>query len=198
MSVANLYFIPLCLLFIIASIVILTCFLKFQSLRKYRKKRNWLVYASIVLVVGLLAYQTYAQSLGPSIVRYTLEGGEPFLANQVNPLEVIVESLSQREMTFNLVITAANASLIADGQSSIQVNNTAIKIPVSLNGLHEKATAIVHFRMYEDASGCLFKTAVESSKSRPLVTGSIEGAVSIWNNHTGKYTLQGIHGPSIC
>jgi hypothetical protein len=197
MSVANLYFIPLCFLFTTVSIVVIACFLKFQSLRKYRRKLNWLIYASIIFIVGFLAYQIYDQSLGIPIVRYTLEGDEPFLANQVSPLKVTIESLSGREMNFHLVIAATNASLIADGQSSIQVNSTAIKIPVSLRSLHEEADVSVHFRMNGDVSGCAFNTAIESVKPRPIVTSSIEGAVSVWNSQTGRYTLEGIYGPSV-
>jgi hypothetical protein len=197
MSVANLYFIPLCFLFTIVSIVVIACFLKFQSLRKYRRKRNWLIYTSIILLIAFLVYQTYDQSLGPPIVRYTLEGSEPFLPNQVSPLQITVESLSRREMNFNLVIAAANASLIADSQSSIQVNRTAIKIPVFLRSLHQEVAVTVHFQMDGNVSGCAFHTALEPVKPRPIVTSSIEGAVSVWNNHTGKYTLEGIYGSSV-
>lgn len=144
----------------------------------------------------LIAYQINEQLLGTPMVRYSI-AGKPFTANQVSPLEVKVESLSNRETNFNLIITAANASLIADGQNSIQVNSTAIKIPISLHKIHEELSFKVHFQMDKNTTGCAFDTAIEPAKSRPLVTSSIEGAKSVYNNQTKKYSLEAIYGPSI-
>jgi hypothetical protein len=196
MSIANLCFVPCVVLLSAISIIVLLCFLKFKSLRKYRRRRNWFVYAFIALTIYTLAYQIYDQSLGFSIIRYSLES-EPFFANQASPLEFTVESLGRRETSFNLIITVTNASLSADNPGIIHLNRTAIKIPLNFQNAHEMVTITVHFQMDDNVAGCAFNTAVEPIKSRPTVTGSIEGAISVWNDKTGKYTLHGIYGPSV-
>lgn len=196
MSVANLYFVPLCFLLVVISIVIISCFLKFGSLRNYRRKQNWLIYAIILLTVGLLAFQINEQLLGAPMVHIGFEA-KPFYANQLSSFEVTVESLSRRETSFNLIIAAVNASLIADSQGCIQVNATAIKIPIQHRVIHEEVDAKVFFRMDENVSGCAFNTEIEPVKSRPFVSNSLEGAISIWDNNTHRYTLKGIYGPYI-
>ncbi len=195
MSIAN-YFIPEIILLITLLVGVAVSFLVFSSLRKYRRKRNLLIYVALAIILSVLAYQTYDSYLGPAIVSYSLES-EPFLANRVNPLEVSAESLSSRPTSFNLVLTASNSSLIADGQDNIQINSTAIKLQFNLNGLYKEVTKTVHFQMDENVTGCVFYCHIEEVNHRPIVTGSTERAESVWNSNGGRYNLNRIMGPLV-
>lgn len=195
MSIASLYFLPSIVLLIVLLITVPICFLKFSSLRKCRRKRTLLVYTVLALMLSLLAYGTYDQFVGPAIVSYSLEG-EPFFANRVNSIEVSVENLSMRETNFYLVVKATNASLIADGQESIQINRTAVKIPFTLQGMNEKVIKSVSFRMDENVTGCIFYPTIEQTNYRPIVTGSTLQLESVQNNQ-GRFTLNAIPGPIV-
>ncbi len=195
MSIAN-YFIPYAVHLTIILVVILICFLKFQSLRKYRRKRNLLVYAVLAILVGLLAYETYNQFLGPAIVSYSVVGGNQFYAGQVNQFTVSCENLGMRETSFYLVLNSENASLLAENQQDyIQVNSTSIKIPFTLHSLHEKTTATVFFSINENVTSCAFYPNIERANYSPIVTGSTLRAECIWNAETNSYNLTVKPGP---
>jgi hypothetical protein len=196
MSMASLYFLPSVVLLIVLLITIPICFLMFSSLRKYRRKRNLLVYTVLALMLSLLAFEAYDQFVGPAIVSITL-AGEPFFANRVNPIEVTVENLAGRETSFYLVLKSTNATLVADSPDIIQLNSTAVKIPFNLHSLHEEVTKTVHFQMDDTVTGCIFYPSIERSNHGPIITGGTDRAESVWNNRTGRYTLNLIPGAVI-
>jgi hypothetical protein len=196
MSMASLYFLPSVVLLIVLLITVPLCFLRFLSLRKYRRKRNLLVYIILVLMLSLLAFEAYDQFVGPAMVSITL-AGEPFFANRVNPIEVTVENLAGRETSFYLVLNSANATLTADSLEIIQLNSTAVKIPFNLHSLHEDVTKTVHFQMDNNVTGCIFYQSIERSNHGTIVTGGTDRAESVWNNRTGRYTLNPIPGAVI-
>ena len=196
MSMASLYFLPSIVLLIVLLIAVPVCFLLFSSLRQYRRKRNLLVYTVLALMLSLLAFEAYDQFVGTAIVSYSL-AGEPFFANRVNPIEVTVENLAGRETSFYLVLNSTNATLTADSPDIIQLNNTTVKIFFNLHSLHEEVTKTVRFQMADNVTGCIFYPSIERTNNTPIVTGGTDRAESVWNNRTGRYTLNPIMGPVI-
>jgi len=190
------YFIPYVIHLFVALIIVTICFLKFKSLRKFRRKRNILLYVILALTLSAFAYKTYDEFLGPTIVTFSL-ASEPFFANRVNPIEVTVENLGMRQKSFFLVLKSINATLTANSPDIIQLNNTSIKIPFNLHSVHEEMTKTVHFQMDDNVTGCSFYPSIERTNHSPIVTGGTYRAESVWNSRTGRYTLNLIMGPVI-
>ncbi len=196
MSIANLYFVPYVILFIALTVIVLICFLKFPSLRKYRKKRNITAYFVLAIIFSLLAYETYDVSLGPAVISYQIGSDKQIYAEQVNQLVVSCESLSMRETSFYLVLESTNASLIADSQDGIQINSSSIKIPFTLNSLQKEVNKTVSFRIYANVTRCEFYPSIEQLDQKPIVTDSTIRAECVFNNETNTYLLNAILGPS--
>lgn len=159
MSVANLYFIPCIFLIVLTSIIILLCFVKFKSLRNIRRRRNWAIYASLVLL-GLLFYQAYYASLGPNSVYFSLQEPQtPVYSGHENQFSITCSSGGLRQGNFYMILRSDNATLSTKGQPGyIQVNATAIKIPFSSQGVQTK---IVYFTADANVSSFSFYPTVE-------------------------------------
>jgi hypothetical protein len=161
MSVANLYFVPCVFLIVLSSIIILLCFVKFKSLRNIRRRRNWVIYASLILL-GLLFYQAYYASLGPNEVYFSLQKPQiPVYSGHENQFSITCSCGGIRQADFYLVIRSDNATLSTKGQPGyIQVNATAIKIPFSFQrgGVQTK---LVYFTADANVSSFSFYPTVE-------------------------------------
>lgn len=172
MSIANLYFIPCIFLIAIFSIIILLCFIKFKSLRNYRKSRNWVIYASLILL-GLLFYQAYYASIGPNDVGFSIQKPQtPINEGQENQFSVTCTSRGIKQVDFYMVLRSDNATLNIDAQLGyVQVNNTAIKIPFSFQG-DDIQTKPVYFTADANVSSISFYPTVERINNSPMVVWS--------------------------
>ncbi|MCW3983635.1 MAG: hypothetical protein NWE96_06520 [Candidatus Bathyarchaeota archaeon] len=197
MSIANLYFVPYVILFIALTVIVLVCFLKFPSLRKYQKKRNIAVYFVLAIIFSLLAYETYDVSLGPAVISYKIASEKQIYAGQVNQLVVSCESLSMRETSFYLVLRSTNASLIGDSPDGIQINSNSIKIPFTLNSLQKEVNKTASFKIDANVTRCEFYSSIEQLDRKTIVTDSTIRAECVFNNRSDTYVLNTILGPSV-
>ena len=197
--------IPYIVLFVIITVVALACLVKFSSLRKYRKKRNLLVYGVVALLLSLTGYQSvnvaYQASMGTMMITYDVEFHRaPLYAGQTSQFTVSCEVLGRQETSFYLVLNGENASLTADTQEYVQMNGTAIKIPFTLNSPHQEVTKIVHFKINENVTSCRIQTdtePIQPSNHGPIVTGATDHIDCILNPRTNSYTFTDSPGPCV-
>jgi len=185
------YAVPYILLFFVCLLVFLVCIINFRSLRVYRRKRNLLVYAVLVLVLTLIAYQANGVSLGPSYISYGIKKTQtPIYAMEQNQFGVTCYCDGGKVATFYMVMKCANATLHVDEQLNyIQVNDTAIKIPFSFRGSGEQ-TKPVYFTVTANVSSVEFYPSIErESGSSIMVTTWLSEIRCVLDPATGRYAM---------
>lgn len=190
MSIANLYFVPCIFLITLSSIIILLCFIKFKSLRNIRRRRNWVIYGSLILL-GLIFYQAYYASLGPNDVSFLIQKTQnPIYSGQQNQFSITCTSSGIKQVDFYMVVRSDNATLHVNGQPSyIQVNATVIKIPFSFQGSGTQ-TKPVYFTADSNVSSLSFYPKVERINNSPMVVWSYLTEIQCtYNRATQSFTM---------
>jgi hypothetical protein len=154
----------------VSLLVVVAVFLKFPSIKVYRRKRNLLAYAVLFIVLSLLAYQAYTVSLGPNYVSFSIQKTQtPIFAWQQNQFSVTCTSSGARDIDFYMVIQCSNATLQTGySEGYIQANNTAVKIPFSFHG-DGSETKPVYFTADANASSISFYPSFEDQSGSPFV-----------------------------
>jgi len=174
------------------------CFIKIRSLRNIHKKRNWLFYAAIVLIVVVAAYAAYEDSLGPAIVSYrTADGQNYFYPDRVNQLTVTCSNLGMRATSFNLIVKAVNASMMVEGQDYVQVNSTTVKIPFSFQFQKETQNRPIKFMIDQNVTAFDFHFDIEYQKGSPIATNFYSQLHCEWNSNRNRYEATPIYTPTI-
>jgi hypothetical protein len=169
MSIANLYVLPLTILLIIFLIATIVAFCVYRPMRAYRRKRNLLAYAVLVIVFSLSAYQLYDYSLGWNYVSFGIEKTQtPIFVNQQNQFSVTCHSSGKRVISFYMTIRCANATLQTNNQQGyIQLNDTAIQIPFNFNGFGDEIKP-VYFTANANVSSISIYPFIERQKDNPF------------------------------
>jgi|GEM_PF-2008482 hypothetical protein len=154
----------------VSSLVLAVVFLKYPSIKAYRRKRNLLAYAAMITVLGLIAYQAYYISLGPNYVSFSIQKTQnPIYSGQQNQFSVTCNSDGAKTVDFYMVIVGANATLQANSlQGYIQPNDTEIKIPFSFHGSGTQ-TKQVYFTADANVSSLTFYPSFEGINGSPMV-----------------------------
>lgn len=199
MSVANLYWLPTVILLIVLVVAVAVSFVIIPSLRKYSHRRNWLIYAIIILLLSIIAFEAYDTSIGPPLVTYSFDTADnQFVSSAVNRFNITCTSLSNRQTSFNLIIEATNASLIVPSQLGyVQTNNNTIKIPFTLNGIQQTQIKPVQFTIDRNVSAFDFSCRIDYQNGGPIVTGAVEGLHCELNSTTNNYAISRICGPYV-
>lgn len=183
--------VPYILLFFVCLFAFLICIIKFRSLRIYHRKRNLLVYGVFALILILIVHQANEVSLGPSYISYGIKKTQtPIYALEQNQFGVTIYCDGGKEAIFYMVLKSANATLQVDGQTDyIQVNDTAVKIPVSFQGSGEQ-TKPVYFTVNANVSTVEFYPSIErESDSSMMVTTWLSEIRCVLDPATGKYAM---------
>jgi hypothetical protein len=180
-------------------VTVLSCFAFFSSLRVYRRKRNWIIYAFIALLLGSVAFEAYDTSLGTAVVTYSFESAEDrYHAGRTNQFNIVCTSLSQRQTSFDLIVKATNASLLVlSEQGYTQINSTTIKIPFTLSGLHQTQSRNVQFTIDQNVSTFDLRYYVDYQRGGPASTGGTAGVHCVYNSAINAFAITKIFGPSI-
>jgi hypothetical protein len=199
MSIANVYWLPTTVLLVVLIVAVLACFLAFSSLRVYRRRRNWIIYAFIVVLIGVTAFEAYDTSIGPAIITYSIHTTEnQFSAVTTNRFEIECTNLGNRRTSFNLVAKFNNASLAAQSEKDYsQINSTTIKIPFALETLKQTQTKSLQFMIAQDVMAFEFSLYMDYNKDSPIVTGGTVGAQCVFSNDTNRYTINLVQGPVV-
>lgn len=174
---------------IVGFILLLVLLAKFPTLRNFRKKQTLIMYFAAASVFGLLIFLTYDTNLGPTVVTSTItpsDGSYKFGA--VCQFIISVTNLEHRAANFYLVLTAVNASLLAQNQPDyIQVNSTALKIPFSIPGAFRyQESKPVYFTINENVTGFSIYDRDHFSVLRVAWTTQMDCQ---WNNTDKSYSI---------
>jgi len=191
---ANFLWFPITIFLVIFLAITLFTFIKFGSLRNYRKKRNWLFYAFIILVAVLAAYFASEDLIGPAIISYETDvDGNTFYADQINKFDITCTNNGMRATDFNFVIRAVNASLIIESsQDCDQINNTLVKIPFTLQTPKETQNLTIHFAIDQNTSTCAFYFTTES---QAYIMNSHSQLHFKWNSTSCRFDAYTIFAP---
>jgi hypothetical protein len=157
----------------------------FPSLRKYRRKRNVLIYTVILLVVALLIFQIQDVPKR-ALVSYGFAGDTECYNQTGNQLVVSCQNHGDRSASFYLVLTGFNASLqVKTQQDYVQTNSTTVKVPFSLqeSGLSMSTDSKpVFFTIDENVTEFSFSLWVETHDYSRLVVSSGDYFIQfVWN-----------------
>lgn len=182
---------PYLVLIAICLIAVLVVFWKYPPIRAFRRKRNLLFYAFLLLSLFLLVYQAYTVSLGPNYVSFSIEKTDtPIYAQQQNHFSVTCTSDGAKDIHFYMVIRSSNATLqTVEQQGYIQLNSTAIKIPFNFHGSGTQ-TKPVYFTADANVSSLAFIPSVERQKDSPMLVWVYLSEIQCtYNPATNTFTM---------
>jgi hypothetical protein len=185
---------------IVVATVFVVLLLAFPSLRRYRKKRNLLVYCIFALFVVLLFSQindVYKQA----IVNFGLDnnGSTRAYLGENNIISLYSQNMGNKAVGFYVILKAENASFpTSSGQDYIQLNNKTVKVLFSLpeSGLpRDSDKKPVVFRIDDNVTGFLFSTSLESNGyEEPLYISTANSEIFVWNDTENCFMLNSTSG----
>jgi hypothetical protein len=182
--------IPYIILIIILAFFALASFMKFPSLRNYRRKRNIVVYPALLLVFALLAFQAYDVS-SVALVGYRVESHFSFDLEATKHVGLTCSSQG-RSCSFYLILKSDNASFpTLTEQNYLHINDTAVKVPFTISGLFSptEVTKYVFFEIDENVTGFSFSILPESWSSRALFVSGQPSVSYVWNGTENCFML---------
>jgi hypothetical protein len=186
---------PYILLFVVVLIVAIVLLILFPSLRKYRMKRNILVYLLVAVVLVFSIFQAYEVSRGRTVYEYYITDNSfpNFYPGQTNQFNLTCKYLETRPASFYMVINSVNVSFPAQPEETyILVNSTAIKVlfTVSENTppMHED-TKTIFFNINESVTGFSFRVYPETVSDTLFPAGNTYGMDYVWNGTENCYVL---------
>jgi hypothetical protein len=191
------YATPYIIAFIVCLMVFSALILGVSSLRN-RRKRNIAVYAVMVLVLGLLAFQAHDVALGPTYVNYDFKFSKSaFYPDVVNQFNITSGSSGVRTANYFVVLNSVNASFTdSNAPDYIRVSNTTIKIPFSFNELKEaSASKPVLFEISQNVTGFVVDVDFEPQEgSKIAVTSWTSMMTCSYNSTLNCYTIGPLFG----
>jgi hypothetical protein len=195
-SLSTPYFIGI----IVIAIVFIVLLLAFPSLRKYRKKRNLLVYCIFALLVVLL-FSQINDAYKQAIVNFGLDnnGSTRAYLGENNTIFLNSQNMGNKAVDFYVILQAQNASFPASsGQDYVQLNNKTVKALFSLSesGLpRDSDKKSVLFTIDENVTGFLFSTSLESKGfEKPLYISTANSEIFVWNSTENCFMLNSTSG----
>ena len=185
--------IPYIILLIVLSLVFLGVLLVFSSLRKYRRKRNLLIYSVMVLILVLIVIQAHDVALGPTLVSFGFDvSSNEFYPIKANQFNISSANSGLRTTSFYIVLKSVNASFVVENQQDyIQVNRTMVKIPFTFQELGRASESKpVFFTIDENVTSFLFKADIETQDSSTLLVGAVFWMNCTWNSTKTSYTIE--------
>ena len=176
-------------------IAIAALLIVFPSLRKYRRKRNILIYLAAALVIVLLVFQIDNVSRR-AVVSYAFAGDPKYYDREGNQLIIQCQNHGDRAASFYLVLSSINATLqVETQQNCIQTNSRTVKIPFLLQESWLSTSANsrpVFFTIEENVTSFSFSMSLEAQDYSSLVVASGDtDETFVWNGTENGYMLNG-------
>jgi len=184
---------PYFLLFLTALIIAIILFIRFPSFKKYRMKRNILIYLLVAIALVFSTFQAYEASRGRTVYEYYVtDNSYPhFYPLQTNNFNLTCKFIECRPASFYMVINSVNVSFPAQPQETyIPVNSTAIKVlfKVSENtSFMDKETKTIFFSIDENVTGFSFCAYPETVSNTLFPAGSTYSVEYVWNGLENYY-----------
>jgi hypothetical protein len=172
----------------------------FPSLRKYRRKKNILVYVVAALVIALLIFQIDNVSRR-AIVSYSFAGAgdTKYYDREGNQIIMQCQNHGDRAASFYLVLSSVNATFqVKTQQNYIQTSSRTVKVPFLLQESWLSMSADskpVFFTIDKNVTGFSFSISLEAQGYGSLVVGSGDTDIRFaWNGTENCYMLDMISG----
>jgi hypothetical protein len=186
---------PYILLFLAVLIIFGLLVARVPFMRKYRRKRNILVYFFVTVALVFTLFQAYEVARGRTVYEYYITDNSfpNFYPGRTNQFNLTCKYLETRPASFYMVINSVNVSFPAQPQETyIPVNSTAIKVlfTVSENTspMH-KDTKPIFFNINENVTGFSFRVYPETVSAILFPAGNTYGMDYIWNGLENCYEL---------
>ena len=151
-----------------------------------------MIYILLILFCSSIVYRAYDVSLGPNHISFSIENSvKRVYAGVESQFSITGTSGGSRDVSFYLVLTSANATLLVEGEPGyIQMNKTAIKIPFSFNGSGKEIKPI-HFTVDANVTSFELYPSFEHSKDRYnyLIMASLGEIYCMLDPTTDSYTV---------
>jgi hypothetical protein len=188
--------IPYILLFLIVLIIAIVLFVKFPSLRKYRKTRNILFYFLVAVALVLTLFQAY-EAPRRTVYEYFIYGFPNYDPGRTNQFNLTCQNLESTPASFYMVINSVNASFPTHPQLTyIPVNSTAIKVLFTVSENTSplaKDTEPIFFYIDENVTGFSFTTNPQTVTATLFSAGGIYGVDYVWNGLENYYELSQLY-----
>jgi hypothetical protein len=180
----KIYAFPYVIMIMILAIVALTLFIKFPSLKNYRRRRSIIFYTVLFLAFMLLIFQAYDVG-SRALVSYGVEFDVRFYPETTNQLNLTCSSDGGRYCSFYLVVRSVNASFPAQTQPNyVQVNSTVIRVHFTLSEnwfSRSKTTESVLFNIDKNVTGFSFTLRLDSWSKGCLFISGQPFVSYVWN-----------------
>jgi hypothetical protein len=186
--------IPYILLFLIVLVIAIVLFVKFPSLRNYRRKRNIPVYLLVTMVLIVALYQAYEAPRRTVYEYWIADNSFPnYYPGKTNQFNLTCEYLETRPGSFYMVVNSVNVSFPVQPQETyVPVNSTAIKVlftvPENTSPMH-KDTKPIFFIIDENVTGFSFRVYPETVSDTLFPAGYTYGMDYVWNGLENYYEL---------
>jgi hypothetical protein len=167
----------------------------FPSLRKYRRKRNILIYVVTCLVIAVLIFQIYDVPRR-AVISYLFAGDTKYYDREYNQILINCQNYGDKAASFYLILNSINASFQNQTQQNyIQTSSRTIKVPFMLQESWLSTNAEskpVFFTIDENVTGFSFSFSLENQSHAPLIVASGDTNVEYAWNSTENCYVQGI------
>ena len=192
--------IPYILLLLAVSIIAIVLFVSFPSLRKYRRKRNILVYFLVTVTLVLTLYQAYEVPRRTVYTYYINNFSFPnYFPGRINQFNLTCANLESKPASFYMVINSVNISFPVWSQPEetyVPLNSTAIKVLFTVSESTSpmyKDTKPILFSINENVAGFSFTIYPETMSDTLFPVVNTHGMDYIWNGLENYYELSQLH-----
>ena len=190
---------PYIILFLLIAITAIALLVKLPSLRKYRRKRNSIIYSVFAVALGFTLFQVY-ETPRKTILEYYLNDYSKFpdyYPKIINQFNLTCHNIGDRTNSFYMMLNSVNASFPTQPQEShISIRDTAIKVLFTLGesgSSNEKDTKSVLFSINDNVTGFSIKVEPETWNDL-LGAGSLYAMQYVWNGTENCYKLDFVLG----
>lgn len=185
---------PYIILFIIVALTAIVLLAKLPSLRKYKRKRNIIIYTILTLALVFTLFQAYRTSQ-TNLLEYYFNDRSKFpdyYPETTNQFNLTCDNDGDTANSFYMIINSVNASFPTQPHETyITVSDTAIKVLFTLeeNGSpNEKQTKLVLFNINENVTGFSFRAHPENMNDFTFA-GGLYAMKYVWNGTENCYKL---------
>ncbi len=166
------------------------------SLRKYRRKRNLVIYAVAGIILSSLLLQAYVVSLRSPLFTVDIADSsdmQTLKANQVSQLNFTCTTYGGgKTASFYLVFIGVNISFIDKQQGYVLTNSTTIKIPFTASQakdvIVEKVRSLF-FQIDENVTGFQLHPEIEAINGQVMLGSGVWEIRGIFNPTERGYTM---------
>ena len=166
------------------------------SLRKYRRKRNLVIYAVAGIILSSLLLQAYEVSLRSPLFTVGIADSsdiQTLKADQVSQLNFTCTTYGGgKTASFYLVFTGVNISFTDKQQGYVLTNSTTIKIPFTASqpkDLIVEQVRSVFFQIDENVTGFQLHPKIEAINGQVMLGSGIWEIRGIFNSTERGYTM---------